>query len=141
MGERAQDCPSRIASGLGSGFVAGSLFGAVASNWGDVPVVLRDKPWPALVRTGSVMAQYGSTVAMVGAAYATVDVSAPPLHVLLPALSCAAPSPICFRFATPPTHCAAAGVLVLERSAWQRASEAKRTGSTGHLEARQQAWY
>ena len=73
--ERVEDCPTRIGAGLGSGFAAGAVFGAVASNWGDVPVVLRDKAFPALVRTGGVMAQYGSTLAMVGGAYATVDVS------------------------------------------------------------------
>lgn len=61
--------------GLGSGFVAGSFFGAISSNWGDVPVVLRDKPWPALARTGSVMMQYGTTLGLVGLAYSTVDVS------------------------------------------------------------------
>lgn len=70
---RATDCPSRIATGLGSGFIAGSLFGGIASNWGDVPVVLRNKPWPALVRTGSVMMQHGATLGLVGLAYSTVD--------------------------------------------------------------------
>jgi hypothetical protein len=38
-------------------------------------VVLRDKPWPALVRTGAQMAQYGSTLALVGGTFAAVDVS------------------------------------------------------------------
>jgi Tim17/Tim22/Tim23/Pmp24 family len=71
--DRATDCPSRIATGLGSGFIAGSLFGGIASNWGDVPVVLRNKPWPALVRTGSVMMQHGTTLGLVGLAYSTVD--------------------------------------------------------------------
>lgn len=60
--------------GAGSGFIAGSLMGAVSSNWGDVPVVLRDKPWPALARTGSVMMQYGATLGLVGLAFSTVDV-------------------------------------------------------------------
>lgn len=55
---------------------AGALLGAVASNWGDIDVVLRDKPWPALVRTGSQMAQYGGTLALVGGTFAAVDVSA-----------------------------------------------------------------
>ena len=73
--ERPEDCPTRISMGIASGFVAGSLFGAVASNWGDVPLVIRDKPWPALVRTGSVMMQYGATLGLVGLAYSTVDVS------------------------------------------------------------------
>ena len=72
--ERAQDCPSRIAMGLGSGFLAGNLFGGIASNWGDVPVVLRNKPLPALARTASVMMQHGATLGLVGLAYSTVDV-------------------------------------------------------------------
>lgn len=74
MTERPQDCPSRIAIGLGSGFAAGALLGAVKSNWGDVPVVLRDKPWPALVRTGSVMTQFGTTLGLVGLTYSAVEV-------------------------------------------------------------------
>ena len=60
--------------GLVTGFAAGSLIGAVLSNWSDVPLVLRDKPWPALMRTGSVMAQHGSTLGVVGLAFAGVDV-------------------------------------------------------------------
>lgn len=75
MDERADDCPTRMALGLGSGFIAGNLLGAVASNWSEVPVVLRDKPWPALARTGSVMVQYGTTFGLVGLAFSTVDVS------------------------------------------------------------------
>lgn len=31
---------------------AGNITGALAANWGDIPVVLRNKPWPALQRTG-----------------------------------------------------------------------------------------
>lgn len=76
MAERPEDCPTRIAAGLGSGFIAGGLLGAISSNWSDVPVVLRDKPWPALVRTGNVMLQYGTTLGLVGLAYSTVEVSA-----------------------------------------------------------------
>lgn len=47
--ERPEDCATRVAIGLGSGFAAGAFFGAVTSNWGDVPTILRDKPWPTLV--------------------------------------------------------------------------------------------
>lgn len=50
--------------------------GAVASNWGDVPVVLRDKPWPTLVRTGSVMTRYGATLGLVGFTYSAVECAA-----------------------------------------------------------------
>lgn len=52
--------------------LAGALTGAVASNWGDIKV---PSAWPALVRTGSQMAQYGTTLALVGGTFATVDVS------------------------------------------------------------------
>ena len=69
-----EGCLYEAAKGLVTGFAAGSLFGAMLSNWSDVPVVLRDKPWPALMRTGSVMAQHGSTLGVVGLAFAGVDV-------------------------------------------------------------------
>lgn len=124
-GERPEDCPSRIGLAAGGGFVAGSLFGAVASNWGDIPVVIRDKPWPALVRTGSVMASYGSTLALVGAAFATVDVSLSwaGRRLLLPlrtwplptAWEVAANTPCQIAF----LHC---------HSAWPRRCVARRTG-------------
>lgn len=71
--DRSEDCPTRMATGLGTGFVLGSFLGAVTASWSDVPLVLRDKPWPALVRTGTVMSRYGATLGMVGLAYATVD--------------------------------------------------------------------
>lgn len=45
-----------------------------STDWGDIPVVLRDKPWPALARTGAQMANYGVTLALVGGTFATVDV-------------------------------------------------------------------
>ena len=72
--ERPEDCPTRMAVGLGGGFAAGAILGAVVTNWSEVPQVLRDKPWPALVRTGSVMAHYGATLALVGGTFATVEV-------------------------------------------------------------------
>lgn len=74
MTERPEDCPTRVAIGLGSGFAAGALGGAVVSNWGDVPAVVRNRPWPALVRTGSVMASYGTTLGLVGFTFAAVEV-------------------------------------------------------------------
>ena len=98
--ERPEDCPTRMAVGLGGGFAAGAILGAVVTNWSEVPQVLRDKPWPALVRTGSVMAHYGATLALVGGTFATVEVrlmrrlgrqatpcarASPPLLLLLPA--------------------------------------------------------
>lgn len=49
----ADDCTSRTVNGAATGFAAGAVAGAVSANWGDVPVVLRNKPWPALKRTGT----------------------------------------------------------------------------------------
>ena len=157
--ERPEDCPSRIGLAAGGGFVAGSLFGAVASNWGDIPVVLRDKPWPALVRTGSVMAQYGSTLALVGAAFAAADVRRGrrpclwgrwagwwALH-LVPSswasAACAAVPSGCADAvgahswpASPPSR------VLFSGSALRRPSVARRTGSTAPLVARQQGlWW
>jgi import inner membrane translocase subunit TIM22 len=78
--ERPQDCAARAAIGLGSGVVAGTVLGAVASNWSEVPLVLRNRPWPALVRTGGVMLEYGSTLGAVGLAYSAVDCAAESLR-------------------------------------------------------------
>lgn len=50
--ERAEDCTSRIIAGAGSGFATGAIMGAITANWSDVPLVLRNQPWPALKRTG-----------------------------------------------------------------------------------------
>jgi len=50
--ERADDCVSRMISGAASGFAGGAIGGAVTANWSEVPLVLRNKAWPALQRTG-----------------------------------------------------------------------------------------
>lgn len=68
-----QSIPTRAAEGLLSGFLAGSFMGAVTANWSTLPVVLKDKPWPALARTGAVMGRYGATFGAVGLTFATVD--------------------------------------------------------------------
>lgn len=74
--EHPEDCATRIGMGLISGAVTGAFMGAVASNWGDIPPVIRNKPWPALLRTGGVMATYGATMSIVGVTYSATDVSA-----------------------------------------------------------------
>ena len=50
--ERADDCVSRMIAGAASGFAAGAIGGAITANWSEVPLVLRNKAWPALQRTG-----------------------------------------------------------------------------------------
>jgi hypothetical protein len=50
--ERADDCVSRMIAGGTSGFAAGAIGGAITTNWSEVPLVLRNKAWPALQRTG-----------------------------------------------------------------------------------------
>lgn len=72
--DRPEDCATRIGMGVASGAVTGAFLGAVASNWGDIPLVLRNKPLPALLRTGNVMVNYGATLAVVGLTYSAVDV-------------------------------------------------------------------
>lgn len=73
--EHPEDCATRIGMGLASGAVTGAFMGAVASNWGDIPPVIRNKPLPALLRTGGVMATYGATMSIVGVTYSATDVS------------------------------------------------------------------
>jgi hypothetical protein len=71
--ERPDDCVSRTLTGTAASFAAGNIIGALSANWGDVPVVLRDKPLPALLRTGRIMGQYGVTFAAIGLAYTGMD--------------------------------------------------------------------
>ena len=51
--ERPDDCTSRTIAAVGTGLVAGAIVGAVTANWGNVPPVLADRPWPALKHTGA----------------------------------------------------------------------------------------
>lgn len=57
--ERPEDCGSRAAAAVGTGLVAGAVVGAVTANWGNVPPVLADRPWPALKHTGARQALLG----------------------------------------------------------------------------------
>lgn len=72
--EKPEACSTRIGMGVLSGAAAGTFLGAVASNWGDIPLVLKNRPLPALLRTGGVMINYGATMALLGLTYSTVDV-------------------------------------------------------------------
>lgn len=47
------DCMSATLRAAATGAAAGAVGGAVKSNWGDVPLVLRNQAWPALKRTGA----------------------------------------------------------------------------------------
>ena len=53
--ERPDDCTSRTIAAVGTGLVAGAIVGAVTANWGNVPPVLADRPWPALKHTGALL--------------------------------------------------------------------------------------
>ena len=72
--ERPESFEFRTGSGLVAGYGAGAITGAVTSVWSDVPVVLRDKPWPALARTFKIMNKWGLTYAAIGGTFAAVDV-------------------------------------------------------------------
>ena len=51
--QRPEGCGERAIAAVGIGLVAGGIMGAVTANWGNVPPVLRDRPWPALKHTGA----------------------------------------------------------------------------------------
>lgn len=51
--ERPEGCVWRVLSGAGVGYGLGTVLGAISANWSDLPAVIRDQPWPALKRTGS----------------------------------------------------------------------------------------
>lgn len=59
--DRPESCTSRILSGTGVGYGLGTVLGAITANWSDLPLVLRDKPWPALKRTGEVLFGTGTS--------------------------------------------------------------------------------
>eukprot|EP00244_Chara_vulgaris_P010373 TRINITY_DN474_c0_g1_i1.p1 TRINITY_DN474_c0_g1~~TRINITY_DN474_c0_g1_i1.p1 ORF type:complete len:157 (-),score=36.54 TRINITY_DN474_c0_g1_i1:583-1053(-) len=63
----------RTASAAGSSFCAGTLLGAIAATWQDVPVVERNQSLPALKRTAKVMGSYGATFAAIGGVFAATD--------------------------------------------------------------------
>jgi len=46
-------CTTRVLHSAATGAAAGAIGGAILSNWGDVPVMLRNQAWPALKRTGA----------------------------------------------------------------------------------------
>ncbi|CAL8465542.1 g5078 [Coccomyxa elongata] len=71
--DRPEDCASRIITAVGAGLVGGAIMGAVTANWGNVPPVLADRPWPALKHTGAIMGQYATTFALVGGTFAVVE--------------------------------------------------------------------
>lgn len=57
-----------------TGYGFGAIVGSLHASWSDVPAVLRDRPWPALKRTGQIMNAWGLTFAAVGASYAAASV-------------------------------------------------------------------
>jgi len=67
-------CVMTSLSGLATGFIGGSLLGAIFSNWSDEPLrMTNNKALPALQKTGQRMMQHGSTLGAVGLAFAAVD--------------------------------------------------------------------
>ena len=75
--EDESSCVTSSLKGLATGFVGGSLLGAIFSNWSDQPLTIRNQQaLPALQKTGSLMMQHGSTLGAVGLAYASVDCAA-----------------------------------------------------------------
>lgn len=71
--ELPDSCTTRMAYAAASGFAAGAIGGAVTSNWGDVPKVLRTQNWPALKYTGRIMRQYGLAIGFVGVGFSATE--------------------------------------------------------------------
>ncbi|KAJ7540812.1 hypothetical protein O6H91_10G031900 [Diphasiastrum complanatum] len=63
----------KTASATASSLMAGTVLGAVAANWQDVPVVQRNNPYPGLKKTAQMMGNYGLTFAAIGGTFAFVD--------------------------------------------------------------------
>lgn len=72
--EHRDSCVTASLKGAATGFLGGSLLGAVFSNWSDRPLAVHNqKALPALQKTGALMAQHGSTLGAVGLMYATTE--------------------------------------------------------------------
>lgn len=56
------------------------IMGALGANWGEAPLVVRNKSWPAFKQTGGVMATQGALFAALGAAFAAGDCAAETLR-------------------------------------------------------------
>lgn len=74
--ERPDTFAFRAGSALVSGYVAGAFMGGAQANWSDVPLVLRNKSLPALLRTGRIMNSWGLTLAAVAGSFAVADYAA-----------------------------------------------------------------
>lgn len=68
-----EGCPFRMASAAALSFSLGSIYGALYSNWGEMPKVVGDRFAPALARTGRVMLSTGLYFTAVGLVYAGVE--------------------------------------------------------------------
>ncbi|CAD7701746.1 unnamed protein product [Ostreobium quekettii] len=68
--ESPEGCAFRLASAAALSFSIGSIYGALYSNWGDIPKVVGNRFGPALARTGQVMLSHGSFFAATGIMYA-----------------------------------------------------------------------
>lgn len=63
----------KTASAAGSSFVLGSIAGAIAATWQNVPAVERNVALPALMKTGRMMGSYGVYFASIGGVFAFTD--------------------------------------------------------------------
>mmetsp|Transcript_4866 Transcript_4866/g.8415 ORF Transcript_4866/g.8415 Transcript_4866/m.8415 type:complete len:158 (+) Transcript_4866:179-652(+) len=70
---RPDSCAFKTMSATMSSFGAGAIFGAVSATWNDVPKVMKNRAFPALMSTSRVMGSYGITFAAVGAAFASTE--------------------------------------------------------------------
>eukprot|EP00271_Cylindrocystis_brebissonii_P019383 TRINITY_DN586_c2_g1_i1.p1 TRINITY_DN586_c2_g1~~TRINITY_DN586_c2_g1_i1.p1 ORF type:complete len:161 (+),score=15.28 TRINITY_DN586_c2_g1_i1:173-655(+) len=63
----------KTATATGASFLIGTVSGAIAATWHDVPAVERNQALPALLKTTKVMGWYGRYFATVGGVFALTD--------------------------------------------------------------------
>lgn len=63
----------KTGSAVLSSYVIGTITGAVAATWKDIPAIERNQALPALLRTARVMNNYGLYFAAVGGTFALAD--------------------------------------------------------------------
>lgn len=65
--------PFKTATATVASYLIGTISGAVAATWHDVPAVERNQSWPALRKTAQLMGSYGAYFAAVGGVFALTD--------------------------------------------------------------------
>ena len=63
----------KTGTAVASSFLLGTITGAIAATWQNVPAVERNVAMPALMKTGRMMGRYGTYFALIGGAFSLTD--------------------------------------------------------------------